>query len=362
MASPLERLIANSRVGLNVAAGSVQRGINQAIDRRGAEAGIAQQEAVTAGLPEQERIRREQLAVNQQNAQFAADKAFRESTKFDQDEALRVALATESTRDNPAAFSALQAQNPVDLGNITQEDALLNAGLVIASSGKVEQEKTSALQEKVDLLISAGIPRERAIGIASGQLVTTRDPQTGEANILDKATGLVLGATTPPAAIPSPAATPPIQVGEALGAGAVLKTIVNKVSDLFGGDLPFNEASIASSQLSALNNQAIQTLRAGVDGKPNVELQRRMERLLVEPNQIFGGEAEAKNRFQALIDLMDGESTRLQSELNIGGLRPNTKDKIRQKVSTINSLSSKYQEILSGLDTGADIDLNEFLR
>lgn len=224
--------------------------------------------------------------------------------------------------------------------------------------------KQTALQERISELVATGLTKDEARRIATRRTRLVTDPITGETFTIDIATGQRIGgdAIPEPGAEPEPVVEPAPDVSEALGAGAVVKTAINKVVDLFGGELPFEETSEAAAQLSNLNNEAIQLLRAGLGGRPNVQLQRRVEKLLVEPNEIFGGEQEAKNKFQALINTIDTEASRLEGQIQAGGLRPVTVDKARQRLSELRSLSGKFTSILESQEPTQPIDFRKFLR
>lgn len=253
--------------------------------------------------------------------------------------------------------------------------ALTSAGLFLATATGdkfadtfkaifPKPKKQTALQEKIAALETTGLSREEATKIAAGRTAIGFDPVTRETFPIDKATGRRIGddVIPGPIAVPEVIAEPTPDVSEALGAGAVVKTAINRIVDLFGGDLPFEETSIASEQLRNLNNSAIQSLRSGIDGKPNVELQRRAERLLVEPVEIFGGEQEAKNKFQALINTIDSERVRLESDIATGGMKPATLDKARSKISQLRALSEKFTSVVQSITPQDKGDINRFFR
>jgi len=266
----------------------------------------------------------------------------------------------------PPAVRQPTAQS--DIGKINldfQKGFLTESGRDAAIAG-LSGGDVSSFQEKVNALVQTGIPEEVAIGIQAGRFGTTRDPQTGVAQVIDKSTGSLIfdGTQTTPPPAPSPVAVPGRvpDVSQALGGGAVVKTAVNKIADLFGGALPFQETSEASAQLSNLNNEAIQLLRTGLDGKLNVQLQQRIERLLVEPNQVFGGEQEAKSKFRAIIETIDTETQRLESQIRRGGLRPETLDEARQKISELGTLSGKFKSVLTSQEPQNKGDIRRFFR
>lgn len=270
----------------------------------------------------------------------------------------------------PAAVRQPTAQS--DLGKINldfQKGFLTEAGRD-AAVARLGEGGVSAFDEKVSALESTGIPRDIAVGIQAGRFATTRDPITGVAQVVDKSSGQIIFDGSVTASQPTPQLTPGPEIGpgripdvsKALGPGGVARAGANKIADLFGGDLPFQEAGEAAAQLSNLNNEAIQLLRSGLGGRPNVQLQQRIEKLLVEPNQIFGGEQEAKNKFKGIIDTIDSETQRLETQVAGGGLRPATVDEARQKISELRALSAKFTSVLASQETKEKGDIRRFFR
>lgn len=245
-----------------------------------------------------------------------------------------------------------KVQRDVGLGFLTQEQA---------AEGTM-----TAFDQKVAALVRAGVPENIAIGIQAGQFMTTVDPVTRAPIVVDISTGELVfdGGQTQTVAVdegpPLLISKTPLNISESLGAGGVLKTSVNKIVDLFGGDLPFEETSVATAVLSNLNNETIQIMRSGIAGRPNVDLQRRIEKLLVEPNEIFGGEQEAKNKFESIVETVNIETNRLQKQLDSGKLRPVTADETRGRISELKTLSGKYKDILTNLDQKEKGDIMRF--
>ena len=266
--------------------------------------------------------------------------------------------------NRPPAVRQPTAQSDLGKINLNFQKGFLTPEGRDAAIAQLGTGGESAFDEKVQALISTGIPRDVAIGIQAGRFATTRDPITGVAQVVDKSSGQIIfdgSQVTPEVAVtPTPEVATVPDVSEALGPGGVLKTGINKIADLFGGELPFQETGEAAAQLSNLNNEAIQLLRSGLGGRPNVQLQKRIERLLVEPNQVFSGEQEAKNKFAAIIETIDTETQRLERQVAGGGLRPATIDEARQKISELKALSGKFTSILASQDPKDKGDIMRF--
>lgn len=224
---------------------------------------------------------------------------------------------------------------------------------------KAKPEKLSALQEKIEAFKSIDIPNDIAVGLAAGQFGISE-----AGTVLDKVTGLPVNfkrqEVDQPTVTPTEVTQP--DISEALGPTGAFQTGINRIVDLFGGDLPFQETSKGTAQLANLNNEAIQLLRAGLGGRPNVQLQKRIEKLLVEPNEIFGGEQEAKNKFQALVDTIDTEAARLEGDIQGQRLRPATINEAQSRLSELRALSSKFRNILESQTPRDKGDIQRFFR
>ena len=251
---------------------------------------------------------------------------------------------------------------PLSPGGKVQRDVSLG----FLTPGQAAEGTMTAFDQKVAALVRAGVPENIAIGIQAGQFMTTVDPVTRAPIVVDISTGELVfdGGQTQTVAVeegqPLVVSETPLNISESLGAGGVIKTGLNKIVDLFGGDLPFEETSVATAVLSNLNNETIQLMRSGIAGRPNVDLQRRIEKLLVEPNEIFGGEQEAKNKFESIVETVDIETNRLQKQLDSGKLRPVTADETRGRISELKTLSGKYKDILTNLDQKEKGDIMRF--
>lgn len=251
---------------------------------------------------------------------------------------------------------------PLSPGGKVQRDVSLG----FLTPGQAAEGTMTAFDQKVAALVRAGVPENIAIGIQAGQFMTTVDPVTRAPIVVDISTGELVfdGGQTQTVAVeegqPLVVSETPLNISESLGAGGVIKSGLNKIADLFGGDLPFEETSVATAVLSNINNETIQIMRSGIAGRPNVDLQRRIEKLLVEPNEIFGGEQEAKNKFKSIVETIDVETNRLQKQLDSGKLRPVTADETRGRISELKTLSGKYKDILTNLDQKEKGDIMRF--
>lgn len=230
---------------------------------------------------------------------------------------------------------------------------------------------TSATQEKVDLLVSTGVPRNRAVGIVSGRFVTSRHPVTGEVEIADKAGNVVdrlpanVGLQQPVTdTSTSPEATekPVPNITEALGTAGFAQSTVNTIADLFGSDLPFPEAADAAARLDNLNLKSIQLASSGIGGRPNVFFQEQVQGLLPKPNEIFTGSGKSLKRFEALSDMFKQESARIKNDIDTQKVQPETRDDAQKRISELNSLAADYDALIQSAKPRDLPPLESFLK
>ena len=246
-----------------------------------------------------------------------------------------------------------KVQRDVDLGFLT--------------SGQAAEGTMTDFEQKVAALVRAGVPEDIAIGIQGGQFETVVDPVSKQAIVVDISTGKsvfdgnqLLGNLESASNDPVIPLGSGVNVAQALGGSGTIKTGINKIVDLLGGNLPFTETSEATSLLKNINSQTVQLMRVGTDGRINQQLQEKFDDLTVKPYEIFNGDQEAKDNFESLVGFIDAEANRLQKEIDSGKLAPATIDDARQRVSQARSLSGVYKEILTNLDQKEKGDIMRF--
>ena len=144
-------------------------------------------------------IRQEQLGIERDR--LGVDREDRDADNARADAQLELEREKARTTGTLSEYDRY-AQQETDAGR--QPLGFLEYQTALKQAGQ-SPEKPSSMQEKIGLLESSGLDRETAIGIATGRLATSRDPITGQAQIVDKGTGQVVGAM--PAGAPSWAIT-----------------------------------------------------------------------------------------------------------------------------------------------------------
>lgn len=134
----------------------------------------------------QRQIRAEELALAAARTQVEGTQALIRQREAQAQKALADAQRAGRTAQSPAG--KLRADQEAKI--ITKETA--DAGIA-----KINEIGESAFDEKVEALVGTGLDRDTAINIVSGRFVTSRDPTRGTAQVIDKATGQVVGGATP---------------------------------------------------------------------------------------------------------------------------------------------------------------------
>ncbi len=225
--------------------------------------------------------------------------------------------------------------------------------------GSAAEETIGRIMEVKNPQTGQPFSRQEAIQIADLYTVS-RHPQTGEAQLINKATGRPVGAAEQPdtsdgVTVPTLQPKSPQNVGDvpsALGAQGIGKTFVNRVGDFFGAGLAFPEAEEARSELNNLSTQTMLTLSGEWSGRPSNLTRERIEALTVKPNEFFTGKDSALIKLQDMRDLI-GEAMISADRVERGQFSPTQKTEARQKQRALDQLYRAYSAIISNLEGGS---------
>lgn len=238
------------------------------------------------------------------------------------------------------------------LKDVAGRQRFLDTGEAVFPDAQAPAVKQTALQEKITTLMKQGLTERVATGIATGQFVVSRDPVTNVSVILDKATNRPVDEPAPeqtPLTQAPLAAKEPAQIDDitsSLGASGFAKSVVNEIADLFGADLPFQQASQAAADLKALNLKTLTLASSGISGRPNRFFQEKINDILVQPNSVFDGRSGSINKFRALADSFRDEIERVNDDILAKKFSPATIGKAKQHVSSLRSLVASYDSIV----------------
>lgn len=207
-----------------------------------------------------------------------------------------------------------------------------------------------------------GQPFTREEAIRVNDLYTvSRDPQTGEAQLINRATGQRVNAPTQSqggsAGVPS-AALPTVRqpedygnVAGALGVGGMAANAVNTIGDTVGLGLAFPDAERAESALRNLSTQTMLVMSGEWSGRPSNLTRERIEALTVRPNEFGTGQGSALIKLRDVRDMIDNA---LRSAMSVqdGQFTPTQKTQARQKANDLTQLLNQYNALIANLQGG----------
>ena len=209
--------------------------------------------------------------------------------------------------------------------------------------------KKSALQQRVDAMVEAGTPRDTALKIASGQWTVSVNPQDNSRQVIDVATGNVVGGSeaTPkvkPSGIQSLIA-PNIDFTTSVGIRGVLSGMVNTISDGLGLGAADPNNQKADKDLERMKYLTSAALLANVPGRKGEYLWKEAQKFSVDPNSFFEGKSGAMTDLQQTKGLLDAEIGRLQGLLG-KPLKPSVQQEIVINLSQLKGLSNAYGQLI----------------
>ena len=216
------------------------------------------------------------------------------------------------------------------------------------------QQRDSATEQRIARLMSTGMPLETAIGIADGRLVTSRDPISGQVQVVDKATGRAVGQLPEGAAVAQDTRAPsiPTDVDFSLGTGVggLVAGVANTYADLFNQRLPAPEAERAIQALTNLQVRTQTMLQDAVPGRPSNYLMERLGALTVGPSDLTMGPQRARERFTQTRDMI-AEAIRTNESVlaNRGDFLPKQVADARLKIVELTPLLRDYDAVIAGL-------------
>lgn len=201
-----------------------------------------------------------------------------------------------------------------------------------------------ALTQRIEALMSTGVDRQTAVGIATGRLVESRDPVTGEAAVVDKATGLpwrgASGAGAPPPSPEEQANIPDVLKGAVplnltTGVQGAVYGAMNRIADAFGARVPSPETLQGANAIKGVQLGVRNALMSETEGRDTNALRAEYDSLLVSPNSIFQGPADALDKLEQQGRILDKEIARIQTDILPGRVSPAAKSAAAQNLSQL---------------------------
>jgi hypothetical protein len=263
-----------------------------------------------------------------------------------------------------------------DAAKVRERQASMTDAMTLAKyKAGLTAPKVSAGEQKISRLMETGLPRETAIAIADGRIISSRDPQTGRVVLLDKGTGQVIGqapAGSENVVVQETQATDMFEgldIRKGTGARGWANKYINLVSDaVFGGQY----ASEAGEVREAMNVLGLETLAladTSFAGKPTNFLRERVqEAIVINPAEISTGPDRAQKKAAAAIGLlerslagaqraMESSTSTLEERKSAAAAIPQIESLLLNYRSLENALSSKLNPPSSPAVDPANIDL-----
>lgn len=234
--------------------------------------------------------------------------------------------------------------------------------LVDPSSGKVvyqAQPEVPAAEARISRLTEGGIDRATAIAIVDGRYELSRDPMTGEAVVLDVATGARVGAgssATAPAAstgaTQAPAASP---YGEAypnapaaFGVSGFLGGMANTAFDTAGLGTPFPDVQTSQDSFAVTAETIVRDIANAYQRQPPAELLKAIRALVPNAGSPFVGANSAASKMRALGRSLTEELANIDRQSSMP-VRPEIRQELAAQRIAVTSGLSRIDEALRSL-------------
>lgn len=233
--------------------------------------------------------------------------------------------------------------------------------------------KASDRQEQIRMLMQSGLSYQTAVGIATGRYKTTKDPMSGETEVIDVATGRPVDRMDPQKAKAvemaggaaggveakgsAEATSMPrgVDMSIATGADGFFKNAGNTVAGVFG-EHPFPETERAVQALTNLYARSVTVLQDAVPGKPSTHLMKMLEKLAVNPADLRQGDGRAKERLRQTRDMLATEMERIDRDIlapdQMRRYRPTDISTARLSRSQLQGLLADYDAVLESWGSG----------
>lgn len=337
---------------------------------------------------ETEEGRRAAAAIRQMNADEAAERARRIET------ALKQGVQLYERGDVQGLNMLLSAAGEGTIASLDEFPAIAAKYADVFTMLKGVRDFNApadgtAAEATIRRLMETGLDRRTAI-MVSDRVTVSRDPTTGEAVLLDKATGAPWNgeaASAAPGPVAAPTA-PPAAAGGAANAGSMTsgsgeeltfgdayvgatdafglegfaRNAANRVSDTLTGRAIFPETEQAVADFSVLRERLIGDVAAGYDRQPPSWLLRNIEALTPDPATPFMGASTAQSKLRAIARDLQNARTTAANEMR-GRITPARRQQLQTQITSLNSALGRLEAALEGFDgPGLAPEVEERLR
>lgn len=226
-------------------------------------------------------------------------------------------------------------------------------------------EDESAAEQKIRRTMDAwNVDRATAQGIVDGVIVTSRDPMTGAATLINKATGVSgVGSNSLPEQPTASAETPapgnqPYTFGQqfenaeqAGGLGGFVRGALNTGADIVGADMPFPETEQAQRDFATFGEGIVNAFASAYGRQPPSWLLQNIADLAPRPGLTEGPE-RSQQKLSALGRELQTRRDNIAGQLNNRRMRPNTRNDLEGQLAGVNAAISQISQALGGFDSG----------
>lgn len=163
--------------------------------------------------------------------------------------------------------------------------------------------------------------------------------------------------TTTDGNLPAPILPQGVDFSKGAGAPAFFAQLGNRLADIVGANLPFEEQQEAIQALDNVNTRTVTLLQDAVPGRPSNYLMQRLEKLALSPADFAAGAGIGRSKINQTLELMEQELTNIEgllrqdaaagSKMLSGGDRSQLfrgRSNIRQLISDYRMLAQSFNE------------------
>jgi len=216
---------------------------------------------------------------------------------------------------------------------------------------------TSAAEAEIGRLMELGYSRTEAIRIAETHVVS-RDPLTGDAIIIDKATGKRVeqpgdDTAPPPAAAPEALPGPRLipAANQSFGAGGALGAVINTVTDTIGLGPAFPNVQEGQAIFNVLEESLTQDVTSGYGARLPSWFLKAIKDLAPKAGSVFQGPGEAQSKLRALRANFETEAASLASQLASRSMSPTAKQEMEARAVAVETALSRIDMALGSFQT-----------
>jgi hypothetical protein len=223
-----------------------------------------------------------------------------------------------------------------------------------------------ARDRQIERIMSIGVPREVAVGIADGVLRGDTNPVTGEFMVTNMATGLPAYAppAMPEAPEPSPLG-PDVSFGpqfpsasESFGVGGAARSAANTALDVVGVPAPYRDVQQAQADFAILRESLLNDIAESYGRQPPSWLLKEIRDLTPEAGNPFQGAQQAQTKLKALGRHLENER-RMTRLLLTRQMKPDARAELETRLVGLDAGLARVQgalESFSGETPETSID------